>query len=83
MALITYQNVRPWARAIKNKVVAHEMPRGRRPASMKIANDRSLSQKDIETIVRWADGGAEGDDRICRPCRRSRPAAGRLASPTP
>ena len=26
MSLITYQNVRPWARAIKNKVVAHEMP---------------------------------------------------------
>ena len=26
MSLITYQNVRPWARAIKNKVVAREMP---------------------------------------------------------
>ena len=65
MALITYQNVRPWARAIKNKVVAHEMPPwGASPASMKIANDRSLSQKDIETIVRWADGGVpKGDDK--------------------
>ena len=65
MSLITYQNVRPWARAIKNKVVAHEMPPwGASPASMKIANDRSLSQKDIETIVRWADGGApKGDDK--------------------
>ena len=26
MSLITYQNVRPWARAIKNKVVGREMP---------------------------------------------------------
>ena len=65
MSLITYQNVRPWARAIKNKVVDHEMPPwGASPASMKLANDRSLSQKDIDTIVRWADGGAaKGDDK--------------------
>ena len=65
MSLITYQNVRPWARAIKNKVVAREMPPwGASPASMKLANDRSLSQKDIDTIVRWADGGApKGDDK--------------------
>jgi len=65
MSLITYQNVRPWARAIKNKVVGHEMPPwGASPASMKLANDRSLSQKDIDTIVKWADSGApQGDDK--------------------
>jgi hypothetical protein len=65
MSLITYQNVRPWARAIKNKVVAREMPPwGASPVSMKLANDRSLSQKDIDTIVRWAEGGApKGDDK--------------------
>jgi hypothetical protein len=64
MSLITYQNVRPWARAIKNKVVAREMPPwGAGPASMKLANDRSLSPQEIDTIVRWADGGgAKGDD---------------------
>ena len=69
MSLITYQNARPWARAIKNKVVAHEMPPwSASPASLKIANDRSLSQKDIETIVRWADGGAQqGDDKDLPP----------------
>ncbi len=64
MSLITYQNVRPWARAIKNKVVARQMPPwGASPASMRLANDRSLPQADIETIVRWVDGGAQkGDD---------------------
>ena len=79
MSLITYQNVRPWARAIKNKVVAREMPPwGAGPASMKIANDRSLSQQDIETIVRWADSGAaEGRRRrSAARRRRSRPADG-------
>jgi hypothetical protein len=63
MSLITYKNVRPWARAIKTKVVNREMPPwGAGPASMKIANDRALSQHDIETIVRWVDGGTpEGE----------------------
>jgi hypothetical protein len=69
MSLITYQNARPWARAIKNKVVAHEMPPwGASADSLKMANDRSLSPKDIETIVKWADGGAEkGDDKDLPP----------------
>ena len=69
MSLITYQNVRPWARAIKNKITAREMPPwGASPQSLKLANDRSLSQKDIETIVRWADGGAlKGDDKDLPP----------------
>jgi hypothetical protein len=69
MSLITYQNVRPWARAIKNKVVNHEMPPwGAGPGSMKIANDRSLPAKDIDTIVRWADGGAaKGGDKDLPP----------------
>jgi hypothetical protein len=65
MSLITYQNARPWARAMKNKVVAREMPPwGATADSLKMANDRSLSPKEVETIVKWADGGApKGDDR--------------------
>ena len=43
-------------------------PWGAEPGSMKMANDRSLSPKDIETIVRWADGGApKGDDKDLPP----------------
>src|SRR5580765_2421446 len=65
MPLISYQNARPWARAIKNKVVAREMPPwGASADSQKMANDRSLSPKDVETIVKWADAGApKGEDR--------------------
>ncbi len=65
MSLITYQNVRPWARSIKNKVVGHEMPPwGASADSMKMANDRSLTAREIDTIARWADGGApKGDDK--------------------
>jgi hypothetical protein len=46
MALITYEQVRPWARAIKNKVIAREMPPwGADPkATLPMRNDISLSE---------------------------------------
>ena len=60
MAFLSYDEVRPWARVIKNKVVSREMPPwGADPEhSLKMRNDRSLSKDQIETIVRWVDGGA-------------------------
>jgi mono/diheme cytochrome c family protein len=65
MSLLSYNDVRPWARAIKTKVVSREMPPwGADPAqSLKMRNDPSLSQAQIETIVAWVDGGApRGND---------------------
>ena len=63
MSLMTYQEARPWARAIKAKVARREMPPwGADPAVGNWRNDPSLTQAQIETIVRWSDGGApEGD----------------------
>jgi hypothetical protein len=60
MTLTSYEDVRPWAKVIKNKVVSREMPPwGADPAhSLKMRNDRSLTQAQIDTIVAWADGGA-------------------------
>jgi hypothetical protein len=59
MSLITYNDARPWARAIRQKVVAREMPPwGADPAIGRFANDVSLSQPEIDTIVAWVDGGA-------------------------
>ena len=65
MTLTSYDDVRPWAKVIKNKVVSREMPPwGADPAhSLKMRNDRSLSQAQIDTIVAWVDGGApKGSD---------------------
>ena len=65
MTLTSYEDVRPWAKVIKNKVVSREMPPwGADPAhSLKMRNDRSLSQAQIDTIVAWVDGGApKGSD---------------------
>jgi hypothetical protein len=65
MTLTSYEDARPWAKVIKNKVVAREMPPwGADPAhSLKMRNDRSLTQAQIDTIVAWVDGGApKGND---------------------
>ena len=65
MTLTSYEDVRPWAKVIKNKVVSREMPPwGADPAhSLKMRNDRSLTAAQIDTIVAWVDGGApKGSD---------------------
>ena len=65
MSLLSYDDARPWAKAIKNKVVAREMPPwGADPAhTLPMRNDRSLSEQQINTLVAWVDGGApRGND---------------------
>jgi hypothetical protein len=60
MSLLSYESTRPWARSIQQKIVSREMPPwAADPAtSMKMRNDRSLSQKEIDTVVAWVGAGA-------------------------
>src|SRR5581483_5502446 len=64
MSLMTYDAARPWARSIKQKVVARQMPPwGADAPAGTFRNDPSLSEHDIATIAAWVDGGApKGDD---------------------
>ncbi len=58
MSLTTFDEVRPWARAVKQKVVARVMPPwGADPHVGKFSNDPSLSDAEIATIAAWVDGG--------------------------
>ena len=60
MSLITFEQVRPWAKAIKQRVVARQMPPWHMDKTVgiqKFANDFSLSDAEIATIARWVDGG--------------------------
>jgi hypothetical protein len=58
-SLLSYESTRPWARSIKTKVAARQMPPWfADPAHGTWANDRSLSQTQIDTIVTWVDAGA-------------------------
>jgi len=59
MSLLSYQDARPWAKAIKAKVIAREMPPWfADPRYGKFKNDRSLTQSEIDMIAAWADAGA-------------------------
>src|SRR5258708_28813745 len=63
MPLITYQEARPYARAIKDKVVGRVMPPWfADPAFGTFANDARLSAKEIDTIAKWVDAGAPQGD---------------------
>jgi mono/diheme cytochrome c family protein len=60
MSLLTYEDARPWARSIKRKVVAREMPPwhiDRNVGIQKFKDDISLSDAEIATIAAWVDGG--------------------------
>ena len=65
MALITFQDARPWARAIQQKTSTRAMPpRGADPHYGRFSNDRSLSDAQIATLAAWANAGApEGDPK--------------------
>lgn len=65
MSLESYQQARPWAKAIKQAVIARKMPPWfADPQFGHFRNDRSLAQKDIDTLVAWVDAGApEGDPK--------------------
>ncbi len=64
MPLMTYEEARPWARAIKEKVIAREMPPWfADPAYGRFRNDARLSREEIETIAAWAEAGSpKGED---------------------
>jgi mono/diheme cytochrome c family protein len=61
MSLMTYQEVRPWARAIKTRVASREMPPwhvDRTIGIQKFKDDPSLTDEEIATIATWVDSGA-------------------------
>jgi hypothetical protein len=65
MPLVTYKDVRPWARAIRAAVVDRKMPPWYAdPCCGKFANDRSLSTTEIGMIISWADGGSPMGDQM-------------------
>ena len=61
MSLMTYQEARPWARSIKERVARRDMPPWHLDKTTGIRqykNDISLNDDAIATIVKWADSGA-------------------------
>jgi hypothetical protein len=69
MSFTNYKEIRPWAKAIREKVVSRVMPPWfADPAHGEFSNDPRLSQKEIDAIVAWVEGGAkEGDPKDSPP----------------
>ena len=71
MSLLTYEEARPWARSIKERVVKRQMPPWHLDKTVGIQsfqNDMSLTDEQIATVVKWVDSGApQGDPKDMPP----------------
>src|SRR5271169_3833917 len=69
MSLLNYREARPWAKSMKAAVVAKKMPPWFADSQYgHFANDRRLSEAEINTLVAWADTGApEGNPKDAPP----------------
>jgi hypothetical protein len=69
MSLLTYEDARPWAKAIREAVLSRQMPPWQAdPHFGDFANDRRLTDVEIATIKAWVDGGApQGDPKDLPP----------------
>jgi mono/diheme cytochrome c family protein len=78
MALLTYEDARPWGRSIKQKVATREMPPwfiDKNVGIQHFSNDRSLTDSEIATIVKWVDEGAPQGNPADMPPPRQFPDA--------
>jgi len=63
MSLRTYDESRPWAKAIRDQVRSRKMPPWpAHPCCGHFSNDRSLTPSEIEVLAKWADTGASKGD---------------------
>lgn len=63
MSLLSYREVRPWAKSILKNVQERTMPPWHAsPEFGHFANDRSLSQDEIDTITNWVNQGTQRGD---------------------
>ena len=69
MPLLTYEQVRPWAKSIREKVSLGQMPpwHATQPRGT-FLNDRRLTDAEKDTLIRWAkDGAPQGDPKDLPP----------------
>jgi len=69
MPLLTYEQTRPWAKSIREKVSLGQMPpwHSTNPRGT-FSNDRRLTDQEKDILVRWASNGApQGDPKDMPP----------------
>jgi len=68
-SLLTFQDARPWATAIKEETLERRMPPwGAVRGFGEFMGDQALTQEQLELIAEWVEGGApEGDPALLPP----------------
>ena len=68
MPLTAYEEVRPWAKAIRDEILERRMPPWDAVKGVgDFRNDQSLSQPVIDMLVGWVEGGAPKGNPIYLP----------------
>ena len=83
-SLITYQDARPWAKALKEETLERRMPPwGAVKGFGEFRDDQGLSQEELELISAWVEGGVpEGDlATLPKPPEDPKPSVQRSAKP--
>jgi len=78
MSMLTYEEARPWAKAIREEVLERRMPPwGAVKGFGEFRDDASLTQEEILLLADWVEGGApEGDPSLMPyPPEAQKPAA--------
>ena len=76
MSLVTYEETHPWAKSMRQRVITRQMPPwhiDKAVGVQKFKNDISLTDEQIDTIVRWVDAGAPQGDLKDLPAPRQWP----------
>lgn len=86
MSLTTYEEVRPWARVIRDRVASRKMPPWHIDPNIgiqKFKGDISLTNEEIATVVAWVEAGAPLGDpaRIPEPPQFASSAAWEIGEP--
>ena len=69
-SLLSYEEARPWAKAIKEEVLERRMPPwGAIKGFGQFQDDQGLTQEQIELLAEWVEGGAPEGDPVLLPKR--------------
>jgi hypothetical protein len=68
MSLLSYEDARPWAKAVRDEVIARRMPPLDAVKGVgDFRDDQSLTQPEMDVIVGWVEGGAPEGNPIYLP----------------
>jgi hypothetical protein len=68
MSLMSYEDARPWAKAIRDEVLARRMPPWDAVKGVgDFRDDQSLAQPEMDILVGWVEGGAPQGNPIYLP----------------